>query len=114
MRDDVIGILPVPGDTDGDGVVELVDDLDPIRANYLQDVTMRSEGDLTGDLKVTFADFREWKTAYLSGGGSLEGANLGFLTVPEPSAAWLLVLGGLLGWGWRSSKMSVTRRVNSM
>jgi hypothetical protein len=89
----------VLGDTDGDGIVE-AEDLTPIRTNYLQTVTMRSQGDLTGDLMVTFADFRQWKTEYLEanpGGGSLAGVDLGFLNaVPEPSAL-ILVLTGLLG-----------------
>ncbi len=94
--EDAIGIVPLAGDTDGDGVVELDDDLDPIRANYLQSVTNRNLGDLTGDLFVDFSDFRQWKTAYLEVGGSLAGVNLGFLTVPEPSSLvlWALVLAG--------------------
>jgi hypothetical protein len=78
---------PLAGDTDGDGLVELIDDLNPIRMHYLQSVTMRSQGDLTGDDRVTFADFREWKTAFLMGGGSLADVDVGFLSgsVPEPS-----------------------------
>jgi hypothetical protein len=79
---------PLDGDTDGDGVVELEDDLNPIRMHYLQSVTMRAQGDLNGDDLVTFADFREWKTAFLTGGGSLAGVDVGFLSdpVPEPSS----------------------------
>jgi hypothetical protein len=79
---------PVPGDTDGDGVVELNDDLNPIRMHYLESVTMRSQGDLNGDEFVTFADFREWKTAFLMVGGSLADVDLNFLSesVPEPSS----------------------------
>lgn len=80
-----------PGDTDGNGVVN-GDDLTPIRQNYLQAVTMRSQGDLTGDNQVTFADFREWKTAVLGGGGSLDGLDLSFAAVPEPSAILLALL----------------------
>ena len=107
--DDVIGsgYVPVPGDTDGDSVVELADDLDPIRANYLQSVTSRTQGDLTGDLFVDFADFRQWKTAYLEAGGSLSGVNLSFLVVPEPTSAWLLMVGGLLGWRRRRAEARV-------
>jgi hypothetical protein len=84
---------PLLGDTDGDGMVELVDDLNPIRMNYLQVVTMRAQGDLNGDDFVTFADFREWKTGFLMGGGSLADADLNFLSVPEPSVFGLAFIG---------------------
>jgi hypothetical protein len=94
---------PLDGDTDGDGVVELEDDLNPIRLHYLQSVTMRAQGDLNGDELVTFADFREWKTAFLMGGGSLAGVNINFLSesVPEPSSivlasVFLISLGAFL------------------
>jgi hypothetical protein len=90
---------PVPGDTDGDGVVELADDLNPIRMNYLQSVTMRTQGDLNGDDVVTFADFREWKTAFVMGGGSLADVDPSFLSVPEPSAI-ALALVGFAGAAW--------------
>lgn len=83
----------IPGDVDGDGFA-MANDLTPIRQNYLKSVSLRSDGDLTGDRIVDFADFRQWKTAVLGGGGSLEGLDLSFATVPEPSAIVLLVLGG--------------------
>jgi hypothetical protein len=98
---------PVLGDTDGDGVVELEDDLNPIRMNYLQPVTMRAQGDLNGDDVVTFADFREWKTGFLMGGGSLADIDPSFPSVPEPSAIALALVGSAgavwLGFGGRSS-----------
>jgi hypothetical protein len=84
---------PLLGDTDGDGVVELADDLNPIRMHYLQAVTMRSQGDLNGDDVVTFADFREWKTGFLMGGGSLADVDFNFLSVPEPSVIFLAFIG---------------------
>ncbi|TWT66889.1 hypothetical protein Pla123a_45900 [Posidoniimonas polymericola] len=84
---------PVPGDTDGDMVVELFDDLDPIRTNYLQPVTFRSEGDLNGDEFVDFADFRQWKDAYLATGATISASDIAFLNVPEPSAVCLLLMG---------------------
>jgi hypothetical protein len=84
-----IGQVLLPGDTDGSGVVELAD-FTPIRTNYLQTVTERIQGDLNGDKIVSFADFRQWKTAYLaSGAGSLDGIDLSFVSVPEPSTALL-------------------------
>jgi hypothetical protein len=92
MFEDVAGFsVLVPGDTNGNGVVELVD-LNPIRQNYRQSVNLRSEGDLTGDLFVDFRDFRQWKTAYIGGGGSLSGVNLAFLTAPEPSSLVMIVM----------------------
>ena len=97
-------ILGLAGDTDNNGIVELAD-LDPIRANYLQPVAARTDGDLTGDFFVSFADFRQWKTAYLAASGSLDGVDLSFLTtpVPEPGSALLLTLGlALLTWRRRA------------
>jgi len=83
----------VPGDTDGDGVVELEDDFGPIRDNFRQMVGSRAEGDLVIDGVVDFLDFREWKTAFLGGGGSLAGVDLGFVSsVPEPGTGALTVL----------------------
>lgn len=77
----------VPGDTDGDGVVE-DSDLTPISTNFLNTVvqgaplTMRAQGDLNLDGVVNFLDFREWKTARfpVAPAGS---------SVPEPAAATL-------------------------
>ena len=96
---------PVPGDTDGDGVVE-PEDLTPIRDNWRLTGKSRLQGNLSGDTAglVDFADFRQWKTAILAGGGSLSGLDLGFVSVPEPSAA-VLVLIGLLGlWRCRGTR----------
>ena len=84
----------VDGDTNGDGDVT-IEDFDPIRDNFRQGTNVRAEGDLTGDGVVDFFDFREWKGAFLAGGGSLAGVDLGLLTsVPEPSGLvlWLSAL----------------------
>jgi hypothetical protein len=89
------GPPPVPGDTDGDGVVEL-SDFDPIRDNFRNIVSSRAEGDLVPNSRVDFDDFRQWKTAFLAGGGSLAGVDLSFGSVPEPSAAALALM-ALLG-----------------
>jgi hypothetical protein len=78
-----------PGDVDNNGVVD-INDLIPIRQNYLQTVANRSFGDLTDDLTVNFADFRQWKTAFVTGGGSLDDLDLGFASVPEPGAIALV------------------------
>ena len=93
----------VLGDTDGDGVPEL-EDFNPIRDNFQKMVALRTQGDLNRDGIVEFADFREWKTAFLSGGGSLEGLDLQFLAVPEPSSLLLLL------WAAQAVVLSNPRR----
>jgi len=86
----------VPGDTDGNGVVEYPQDFNPIRDNFQKTVALRTQGDLNRDGKVEFADFREWKSAFLAGGGSLEGINLNFAGVPEPTSACLVTFAAAL------------------
>jgi hypothetical protein len=81
----------VPGDTDGDGIVEF-SDFDPIRANFRKVVTSRTQGDLVTNGRVDFADFQQWKTAFTGGGGSLAGLDSGFSNVPEPGVCALLLL----------------------
>ncbi|HEY3391548.1 MAG TPA: hypothetical protein VGK58_02490, partial [Lacipirellulaceae bacterium] len=82
----------VPGDTDGDGVVEF-EDFEPIRANFRRTVAERTQGDLVRDNVVDFQDFHEWKAAFVGGGGSLAGLDLGFgANVPEPGSAVLILL----------------------
>ena len=79
----------VLGDTNGNGVVEYPEDFIPIRDNFQKAVALRTQGDLNRDGIVEFADFREWKTHYLAGGGSLEGIDLSFAGIPEPTSACL-------------------------
>jgi hypothetical protein len=56
-------------------------------------VANRTDGDLVRNGIVDFADFREWKAAFLAAGGSLEGLDLALSpSVPEPSAALLMLL----------------------
>lgn len=90
--DDVLTGEIVLGDTNGNGVPD-PNDLTPIRMNYRQEVDFRSQGDLNGDGVVTFADFRQFKTALIGAGQSLSGLNLQFLTVPEPCSVQLTILG---------------------
>ena len=87
----------IPGDVDGDGVVDLFD-FDPIRDNFRKPVAGRTQGDLTRDGVVNFSDFHEWKGAFLGMGGSLAGVDLGLLTnVPEPASLALALLAWLAG-----------------
>jgi hypothetical protein len=102
------GPPPLPGDTDGDGVVEL-EDFNPIRANFRKEVSSRAMGDLVQNGRVDFEDFEQWKTAFHAAGGSLADVDLdAHANVPEPSAVGLALL-GVLGF----SSARVRRRSSS-
>jgi hypothetical protein len=91
------GSGPTPGDVDGNGLVELVD-FDPIRANFRKQVLERGQGDLNRDRVVNFADFREWKTAFLGAGGALADVDFDVAAnVPEPTTLGLALLASLAG-----------------
>jgi hypothetical protein len=94
------GPVPLmPGDTDNDGIGgEFPDDFEPIRANFRKSIVARNQGDLVDNDFIDFADFREWKSVFLGGGGSLAGLDLGFLSIPEPSTIGpvLVVLAGMI------------------
>jgi hypothetical protein len=76
-----------PGDANCDDIVDIENDFEAVRANFRQSPRDRAQGDLTGDTIVNFDDFIQWKSAFLSGGGSLEGVSLDFSSVPEPASA---------------------------
>ena len=67
---------PVPGDVNGDRLVDTAD-FDIIRGNFLLSATTRQEGDLNRDGLVEFADFRIWKDNVPAGLGS-------GVSIPEP------------------------------
>jgi hypothetical protein len=98
-RDFTVALLGEPfvlGDVDGDGIGgEFPDDFNPIRDNFQQAATERSEGDIVRNGMVDFADFRQWKTAFIAGGGALANVDLSSVAVPEPSSLALLVVGVL-------------------
>jgi hypothetical protein len=83
----------LPGDTDNNGMVEFAD-FEPIRDNFRKMVSSRALGDLVSNGVVDFDDFRQWKTAFIGGGGSLAGLELGVFgtSVPEPSSAVVLLV----------------------
>jgi hypothetical protein len=73
---------PVPGDVNGDRVVDSVD-FDIIRNHFLLSATTREEGDLNRDGLVEFADFRIWKNNVPPGSGSAA-------SIPEPGTLILV------------------------
>lgn len=84
-----------PGDANCDGIVDIPNDFAAIRNNFRLSVATRALGDLNGDGIVNFTDFREWKSNYTGPGtASLDG-----LSVPEPAAGVLLLVGAL-GFCW--------------
>jgi hypothetical protein len=88
---DFVGTAPqIPGDVNGDGFVT-IDDFNIIRDNFRKSPRSRSQGDLTSDGLVSLPDFKQWKGAFVAGGGSTVGLNMGFLSVPEPSSIALAV-----------------------
>lgn len=92
----------VPGDTNGDGIVDIETDFEAIRTNFLLTDRTRLQGDLTGEGTVNVYDFAEWKDAYLMMGGSLESIPP-LVAVPEPASAVLLLLGAAAAWRRRST-----------
>ncbi|MBN1854516.1 MAG: hypothetical protein JW829_17425 [Pirellulales bacterium] len=91
------------GDVNGDGVVDLANDFEPIRLNFAQQVLTREEGDLTYDGVVDFDDFEQFKIAFLAGGGNL--ADINWSGVPEPAAGILFAMLVAICWlrrCWRS------------
>jgi hypothetical protein len=100
------------GDTDCNGTVDL-NDFEPIRANFRKNVALRTQGDLDLNGVVNFADFREWKGAYVAGGGSMAGVNLDFFAVPEPNTIGIAVLAAcVLACGPTRRSLIKPRRVS--
>lgn len=94
---DVTGVSPVlPGDTNENGIPgEYPDDFIPIRDNFRKFIDDRVMGDLVDDGVIDFKDYRQWKDAYVAGGGSLAAIDWGSTQIPEPAAGLLAVV----AWG---------------
>lgn len=87
--DDDFDPLPITGDVDGNGLVEIAD-FNIIRDNFYLDGVTLAQGDLTFDGRVTIADFEQWKNAF-PGSGEAFLSQL-FSAVPEPGSASLILL----------------------
>jgi hypothetical protein len=87
-----------PGDVDGDTDVD-IPDVEIIAANFRQNASLRSMGDLTANGFVDLLDFRNWKSNYP---GAFPASASGSPAVPEP-ATIISSLVGLVGiaWLWR-------------
>jgi hypothetical protein len=83
----------IPGDVNGDMMVDIEIDLAAIAANF-RTAGNRSLGDLTGNGFIDFDDFDQWKQNF--DGAFPEGFSLDFANVPEPGSA-LLALVAMLG-----------------
>jgi hypothetical protein len=112
---DVLPEFPLPGDTDNDDDVDVVDYQNIIRHMNLSGAavpnTIELHPDITGDGKVTIADFRLWKdrrTDLTAGAGSA-GGSAGVAT-PEPtSLIMVLIAAWALAAAWyRSNKASLS------
>jgi Dockerin type I domain len=89
---DVLPPLPLPGDTNGDNLVDMLDYQAIISHMNLNGQPL-GNGDVTGDGRVTIADYRLWKdrrTDLTAGAGGGTGSGP---AVPEPSGMVLLLIG---------------------
>jgi hypothetical protein len=98
---DVMPELPKPGDTNGDDIIDLADYNNIIQHMNLFGAAVPStptlHPDVTGDGRVTIADYRLWKDKReVFGSGAAAGAG-----VPEPSSFVLLFAALALGTFYR-------------
>jgi hypothetical protein len=103
---DAVPIFPVPGDTDGDGDVDLIDyqhifdNFNKTGQDTLHGDVALSNGTQGTDGKVDLGDLHLWKSHYpFPGAGS--GSTLGTGSVPEPSSLKLMLTVAAVGLGIR-------------
>lgn len=90
--DDDFDPLPLQGDVDGNGLVEIAD-FNVIRDNFYLEGATFAQGDLTFDERVTIADFEQWKNNFPGNGAAM--LPLLFSAVPEPGSAALLLIASI-------------------
>jgi hypothetical protein len=92
-----LGDTRIPGDANGDGVVNLSDFL-ILRRNFGNDDAGFADGDFNGDGVVNLSDFLILRRNFGTGGGAPDAGPLDDFfssVVPEPATAGLLAVGGL-------------------
>jgi hypothetical protein len=97
--DDVTPTIPPNADFVAPAGVGL-EDFEALRSNYLTGTTT-AQGDANLDGKVNHVDFFFWRTAYLAGGGSLEGVSL---AIPEPATGLMAIMALAAGHGTRRAR----------
>jgi hypothetical protein len=107
-----IADIMLPGDANGDGIVNLSDFL-ILRRNFGNSDAGFGDGDFNGDGVVNLSDFLILRRNFGTGGGS--GPDAGPLddfmrgVVPEPGTAGLLIAAGLLGLRRRRGQLQSAR-----
>jgi hypothetical protein len=96
-----------PGDVNGDTTVNVAD-VEIIAANFRQNASLRSMGDLTGNGFVDLLDFRNWKANFP---GAFPASASSNPAVPEP-ATLVVVFVGMAGIAWlrRPRRLAICSR----
>jgi len=92
----------VPGDYNGNGIVDGADYVVWRKNNGLTGGATTAQGDGTGDGNVNAADYTYWRTRFGNTSGS--GSSLGGSAVPEPTSAGLLLMATVFCWPCRASR----------
>jgi hypothetical protein len=88
LVDTHVGAAPVPGDLNGDGLVNMTD-YGILKSDFFSQVPTMTGADLSGDGKVNLQDFLYFKQDYLAANGNVIGLPV---NVPEPASMVLICL----------------------